>query len=160
MNLATSLIHLQAWLQAETAGQRKLLEVLERLEAAALAGASDELLASGGQVEDALEANIGRDVRRRDLMDGFAREFGVPAATLSVSSVLERAREAGESVDKLTDMRTELRTAAQDVTCQAKRLSMLAGHHRAVLHELLMILGTSSENDEARRAGVLVDTEG
>jgi len=160
MNLSSSLIHLQAWLQAETTGQRRLLEVLERLEASAVLNAGDELLAAGGELEDTLQAGIGRDVRRGDLMAGFAREFGVPAPTLSVASVLERARTAGENVDKLTEMRTELCTAAEDVTRQAKRLSVLATHHRSVLHELLLILGTSSANEEASRAGVLVDAEG
>ena len=65
----------------------------------------------------------------------------------------------GHSVSNLRILRDELREVAGEVARRARRLSVLASHHRGVLADILTILGESSPDEDVRRAGVLVDAE-
>ena len=62
--------------------------------------------------------------------------------------------------DGVRTQRDELRELVIEVGKRARYLTVIASHHRGVLADLMNILGASSNNDDARRAGVLVDAEG
>ncbi len=157
MRLESNLIHLQAWAQGERANQGTLGKVLEQLEGAVRHGRSADLIEAGVALEVALEGNAERARQRKVLMTRFAEGWGVAAETLSLSSILERAETDGADVSRLRVLRDELREEVRAVAKRAKLLSVMAGHHRGVLQDILVVLGASSLSPEARDAGVLVD---
>jgi len=160
MNLDTLLIQLQSWAQEETVAQRRLSGVLEALERAVRTGGSEELLRTGLALEESFTGNVGREVRRVDLMGRLGRHWGIAPATLSLTSVIARASAEGRPTSALEKLRDELRVVVLDVTRRAKLLNVVAAQHRGVLADLMNILGTSSDDESARTAGVLVDAEG
>ncbi len=160
MKLDSLLIQLQSWAQEELSAQQRLATVLEQLLDAVRSGGAEDLLPAGLALEEELQTKAGRDVRRHDLMERLARTWSVSASSLSLASVIERCQSAGVAVGGLTTLRVELREAVQAVGKQARLLAVLGAHHRGVLRDILGILGESSNDAEARRAGVLVDAEG
>jgi hypothetical protein len=159
VKLDSLLIQLQSWAQAEVAAQARLSTILDDLLEAVRASGTELLVDAGGRLEVALESGPARETRRRELMASFAGVFGVPGETLSLTSILQRARESGAEVQSLEAVRGELRAIVKDVARRARLLVATAGHHRGVLSELLTIIGGSARDEEARSAGVLVDAE-
>ena len=159
MSLEATLIHMKSWAQEEIAAQTVLHEVLQRMEAAVQTGTPDDLTDAGSELEAAVEGNLMRERRRNGLMTSCARLWQVPAATLSLSSIIERAEAEGLQLNELRVMRDELRLRVQAVASRAHTLVVLAGHHRGVLQDLMAILGTASDDEEARQAGILMDAE-
>ena len=81
---------------------------------------TDSLVASGARLETALEGAPGRENRRRELMASFGALWSLSAETLSLSSILHRAREAGADVARLEAVRDELRGIVEDVARRSR----------------------------------------
>ncbi len=159
MKVEVQLIHLQAWAQEEISAQKGLSEVLKGMEAAVLSGQPDQLVQSGEALEAALLVNRNREQKRAALMQGFARHFGLPVGTLSLTSIIVRLSEAGHDTEQLSQLRDRLRACVQEVASRSRALSILANHHQGVLADLMNIIGASSKEEETRKHGVLVDAE-
>ncbi|HED65201.1 MAG TPA: hypothetical protein ENJ09_06550 [Planctomycetes bacterium] len=160
MNMQGLLIHLQSWVQAELAAQRDLCVCLGALTDAVMGADNECLQTAAKELELRLEAGTGREIRRQDLMARFAKVCGVPADSLSVTSLIERGRSEGIAVEALSALRDELREVALDVRSRARRLMVLARHHGGVLEELLGILGCGGDGAGSKDSGVLVDARG
>ncbi len=159
MNLQAQLIQLLAWAQEEAGAQEQLLKVLRAMDCAVRAGCSEDLMESGERLEKALSGSQRREQKRSGLMHGLAQHFGVAMGTLSLSSIIERARAAGQAVEALEGMRDRLRTCVKEVAQTSHILSVMATHHHGVLADMMAIIGASSNEEETRKHGVLVDAE-
>ena len=159
MKVEVQLIHLQAWAQEEISAQRGLSDVLKGMEAAVLSGQPEQLIQSGEALEAALLVNRNREQKRASLMRGFAQHFGLPVGTLSLTSIIVRLSEAGHDTEQLSQLRDRLRGCVQEVANRSRALSILASHHQGVLADLMNIIGASSNEEETRKHGVLVDAE-
>jgi len=153
MTLATLAIHAEAWLQEELGAQRALLALLERIEAAACAGASAELASSGHELEAHLAGTGARDARRTTLFARLAAALGLPAAGVTMTGLCARLAALGIDTTRLEPMRTELRELARSVLRTSRRLAALAQYHRGFLEELCQLLRAGSPSSE----GHLVD---
>ena len=151
------MIHLQSWVESELAAQKDLRDALDGMLAAVMSAENEPLERATADLREKLEQGLGRDVRREDLLRRFSKTLGVPAGSLSVTSLIERGRAAGLGVRRLAELRDQLRTVALDVRRRARRLSVLAAHHGGVLEEILSILGCSQDGNAANDSGALVD---
>ena len=120
MSLAKLMIHTQAWAQEEIAAQGVLLDALELQEQAIRAADTQAVAESGRKLDLALKGQPTRDRRRAALIDAYARLFGVPAATLTLTSIAERAATAGADVTKLDALRSELRSRVERVHARSQ----------------------------------------
>ena len=159
MKLTTLLIQLQAWTQEEIGAQGRLIGLLADQEKAVREGRTDGVRCSGEKLEEELVQSGPRDKRRRDLMKGFAKVFGVPAATLTLTSIMERAEEVNEDLACLRALREQLRDRVAVVVRATRRIASLARYHQGVLADLMRILTSPHQEAGALGDGVLVDAE-
>jgi hypothetical protein len=159
MKVEVQLIHLQAWAQAEISAQSQLLEVLKAMEKAVRSGRAEQLEESGADLENSMLGNRQREGKRSSLMLSMARHYGVPAGTLSLSSVIERAQAEGHVTEPLASLRDRLRARVQEVAQSSHLLTVMAKHHQGVLGDLMKIIGASSAEEQSRNNGVLMDAK-
>ena len=159
MKVEVQLIHLQAWAQEEISAQSALLQVLRGMEASVLSGKPDELAASGEALEAALLGNRNREKKRVALMKSLAQYFSVPLGIVSLTSLIVRLGAEGHDTGMLSNLRDRLRECVQEVSNRSRTLTIMASHHQGVLADLMTIIGASSQEEETRKHGVLVDAE-
>ena len=147
MKPETALIQMHSWAQEESAAQGRLLAALEHIDEAARGASNAELTAGCDELEEVLGGVGPRAQRRARLANILALHFGVSPTTLSLGSIVERAQATqlgSEGVlGALASLRVELVGRVQEVSRRAKLMSVVAGHQRGVLNELLAILSPS-----------------
>lgn len=152
MNVRGMCTALESLLGEEIAGKKLLLRELERQERALVAAEHAEVESA----THAIEAEITRELdraRRRDLILGrLAAHWRVSVKALTLSSVVERAGEAGLRIDEL---RIVLRALAADVLRRNRRIARLVAVHEELVEETMTaVLGT---RHGATETGVLFD---
>lgn len=157
MKLRRQLQQLSAWAKDEAEAQGRLLELLKAQEEAIRRGHTAEVHASGEALQGELPSGAARERKRTQLIGELARALRVPAGTLTLSSIAERARTAGEDVATLEKQRDELRKNAAAVVKTGRRIAALARYHQDVLADLMQVLSSSGMEDQAPGDGALVD---
>jgi len=159
MKLRRHVFQLQAWAKDELEAQRRLLGLLQRQEAAVRAGCTADVRQSGEELERELPGGATRERVRTQVIAELARGFGVPAQTLTLSSIVERGQASGEDVTGLRRLRDELRTCAAAVVKTGRRIASLARYHQEVLSDLMHVLSSSGMESQAPGDGALIDAE-
>ena len=143
---------LEALLTDEIGGKTRLSRELARQERALISGTPDEV----DEATRAIEVEVGRELeraRRRDVIFGrLAAHWNVAASALTLSSIVERAGDAGRRIDEL---RGELRGLVADVLRRNRRVARLVAVNNEVMDETIAaVLGTTKGNQEV---GVIFD---
>ena len=159
MKFKRHLSQLAAWAKDEAEAQARLLALLNTQEDAVRRGHTLDVRASGEALERELPSGAERERRRSQVIAELARAMRVPAGTLTLSSIAERAEAAGEDVTTLRKQRDELRSNVAAVVRTGRRIAALARYHQDVLADLMQVLSSSGMEDHAPRDGVLVDAE-
>ncbi len=148
---------LQSHLQDEQCVQKRLLGLLKAQEAAAVAGETDQLVKTTGEIESELGGESLREQRRSTLMSAFGGEFGVPAKMLTVGSLIERLKERGVRTTGLVAIRAELKETVLTVRKLSRKLKVIARGHGEVLSDVLRVLAGS--DDRAIGTGIMINAE-
>lgn len=152
MNVAPVLNALEIVLSEELEGKKLLVRELERQERAMVACVPDEVDAATRGVETQVMAEADRARRRDALLARLAVGWGVSVKALTLSSVAERAGDAGARIEEL---RRELKPIAQDVLRRNRRVARLVGVHQEIAEQTMAaVLGTQRGKEET---GVLFD---
>ena len=140
MEFKSQLLHLEAWAREELAAQRRIVEQIGIQEAALRANDLAAFEAATILVQHEAETGGERQARRDRLIADLARHFGVSPRHVTLASLIERA---GPEAGNLAELRRELRTAAQDVARDSRRLRRVMLALREVNREILgSLLGT------------------
>lgn len=148
--------HLEAHLQDELAAQERTLALLDA-EEQALRGRDPHLvLERTTALERELATGVGRARRREELLARLGALWRVPAATLTLSSIAERAGAEGERIRRL---RGELRERVAKVVKLARRVATLARTHQRFFSDVLQSLFAAIGAGDVRQNGSLLDAE-
>ncbi|MBI5432619.1 MAG: flagellar export chaperone FlgN [Planctomycetes bacterium] len=154
--LKTLLRRLEAHLQDEIAAQERTLALLAD-EQTALCGRDPALvLERTTALERELQGGVARARRRDEILTALGSLWGVPAATLTLTSIAERAGPEGERVLR---MRGELRERSAKSVKLARRVGALARTHQRFFSDVLQALFGELGATDARVGGRLVDAE-
>lgn len=156
MELKSQLLHLEAWARDEIAAQRRLGDQIAMQEAALRAGDLAAFEAATILVQNEAETGAERHARRDRLVAALARHFGVSTRHVTLASVIERA---GPDAGNLPELRRELRTVAQDVARDSRRLRRVMVALREVNRELLGSLLGAPGTHALDNEGSLVNAE-
>ena len=159
MKLDRQLQQLAAWAKDESEAQARLLTLLTAQEDAVRRGHTADVRISGEALERELPGGAEREHRRSRVIAELARALRVPAETLTLSSIAERAGAAGADVTTLRKQRDELRSNVAAVVRTGRRIAALARYHQDVLADLMHVLSSSGMEDHAPQDGALVDAE-
>jgi hypothetical protein len=150
------LIHTEAWVQEEIVAQKRLSSLLADQERAIVTGDTPDLTETSQAIERELAGSVPRDRRRRELVDGFARVWGIPAGAMSLSSIAERL---GNEARRLVTLRRELRGVVADVLRRGRRISAMAQHHQGLLRDVMHLLAGAGDDRNKDHEGALVNAE-
>lgn len=153
MKLDALLVQTESWAQEELAAQTRYSELLEAQVEAVRNSSSDALLESIEQMDAEMEKRVGRERRRQALMKALAGEFGVDASTLTLTSIVERARLAGLNASRLEVARGKVRDAASRALRAGRRLATLVRYHQGVFQELLALITPREAGTQANESG-------
>ncbi|MCK6445890.1 MAG: flagellar export chaperone FlgN [Planctomycetes bacterium] len=154
--LQTLVRHLEAHLQDELAAQERTLGLLEA-EEHALRGRDPHLVFERTTaLERELATGVGRARRREELLARLGALWRVPPATLTLSSIAERAGVEGERIRRL---RGELRERVAKVVKLARRVATLARTHQRFFSDVLQSLFATIGAGDVRQNGSLLDAE-
>jgi hypothetical protein len=156
MSLTTLAIQTEAWLQEELQSERALLELLQRMEAAARRGSGDELARCALEVTTQLDGGTARHVRRTTLFARLAAALAVPVQSLTLTRLAAKLRSERIETARLEVLRDELRAATSEALRASRRLAAMAQYHRGLLEELCQLL----QGEAPRSDGHLVDARG
>jgi len=147
---------LEAWVQEELLARRKFLTLLDEQETAVKKANGGALERSIAAIESELEAQVRRDEKRAKLFDALGAHWGVAGGALTLTSIAERAGDAGRRIPQLRD---ELATASERITRKNRRVSALLNAHQKVITELLQALVAIQGGRAESTTGALVDAE-
>ena len=157
-DLRKSVNALLAWTQEEIGARKRILAWLERQERAVVDCRSEELEGATRGLATELAQQPERSARRRKIFAGFASAWKLPADSLSLSSIAERA---GPTAADLVPLRDELRAASAAVLKKNRRIAALIRAHRRVVDDVIRVLvgGADGTGGAVAPAGQLVDAE-
>lgn len=156
MSVQSLINGLEAWTQEELLARRKFLELLEAQEAAVKKTEAQGLADSVAAIEKEIEAQGRRDQRRAKLFADLGRQWGVAGDALTISSICDRAGDAGR---RLATLRDELAAAGERIVRKNRRVSALLEAHQKVIEDLLQALVAIQGGTPEARTGALVDAE-
>ncbi len=144
---------LQAWAQEELGGQRRIVAIIGRQEAALCANDTRALLDATQELEPEMKSQSERAERRRRLFQKLAAHWQVDAEALSLGSILERSGgHAG-----LAALREELRGSTAELVRRNRRFAALAGAQRRMIEELVAGLLQQDDPRALQQGGTLVN---
>ena len=149
-------------LRVDIEAQRQTLELLEAQRLAIQHERLEGVERATGRMVEQMRGMQERDQNRRELMDAFSSEFGMPALELTITELARQLalRPGGVSTKELLEARQELRDVSSEVIRANRRLSALVGMHRRIVTEVIdNLLQSSSSSGKERAQGVLLDTE-
>lgn len=151
---------LESWLQEEIAAQTKARELLETQLGALQSRTPEPLIESTNALERALSGSVDRGRRREEILRQLAREWGVAASSLSLSSICERLRSASARESEIVQrLAGELRVLAQQVRSLARRAFALSRAHQRLLADVIQQLFAGVGAENAAQGGQLLDAE-
>lgn len=160
MKLDALLVQTESWAQEELAAQTRYYELLEAQIDAVRTSDSESLAATAEEMDVEVGRRGQRDRRRQTLLKGFGDAFGVDPGTLTLSSIVERARATGLNASRLEAARGRIRDAASRSLRAGRKLSLMVRYHQGVFQELLtMITPEESAGVEGADGGSWVHVE-
>ncbi len=154
----TLLRQLEAHVQEEIGAQSRVLAALEAQGEALRSHESARIVAATSTLDAEIMAQARRTERRNELLSALAVAWGLPAATLTLGSIVQRVGDEGR---RLARQREELAATVGNVTRQSRRNGLVARLHQRVTSEVLQAVLVESGNSAVlAEGGVLVDAEG
>ncbi|MBI5364842.1 MAG: flagellar export chaperone FlgN [Planctomycetes bacterium] len=156
MSVQSLMNALEAWVQEELLARRRFLELLETQEAAVKRAEAQGLADSVNAIEKEIEAQLRRDEKRVRLFAELGHHWGVTGDVLTLTSIAERAGDAGR---RLATLRDELAAASDRIVRKNRRVSRLLEAHQKVIEELLQALVAIQGGVPGGSTGALVNAE-
>lgn len=156
MSVQSLINALEAWLQEELFARRRFLELLEAQETAVKRAEARGLSESVDAIEKEIEAQLLRDEKRVRLFAELGRHWGVAGDALTLTSIAERAGDAGR---RLATLRDELAAASERIVRKNRRVSRLLEAHQKVIEDLLRALVAIQGGVPGGSTGALVNAE-
>ena len=147
---------LEACVQEELGAQKRVLDLLNRQEAALREGAPRAIDAATRAMQGELASLAARTERRNLLVRRLATVWSVDKGALTLASIAARSGKDGE---RLMRMRADLRLASARVARQTRRNAQTANLHQRTWNGILEDVLDALTGDDAPSDGRLVDAE-
>ena len=153
-SVASLLKHLEAWTRTEIAGQRKLAERLVQQMEAVIEKSPADVASATRTLETELRDVPQRFAAKQRILSGLEGHWQIPASSMSLTSIAERAGAEGAS---LLELRQELRDASATVVNLNRKAGALLALHRGLYREIIETLLADEHGNPLEVEGSLVD---